>query len=81
MFSDQDDIWLSNKIEKTISNFLLFEEKYGKNTPLLIHADLIVVDKNLQTISNSFWDFVSFKASKVAISFSSIRDAAVSKDI
>lgn len=57
MFADQDDIWLSDKIEKTLKKMLLVEGKYGKNTPILIHTDLKVVDENLKTLSESFWKY------------------------
>lgn len=57
MFADQDDIWLSDKIEKTLKKMLLVEGKYGKNTPILIHTDLKVVDENLKTLSESFWRY------------------------
>lgn len=56
MFCDQDDIWLNNKIELTIEKMLLLEEE-SPITPLLVHTDLTVVDKDLQVISNSFLNY------------------------
>jgi glycosyltransferase involved in cell wall biosynthesis len=56
MFCDQDDIWLNNKIELTIKKMLLLEEE-SPSTPLLVHTDLTIVDKDLQVISNSFWNY------------------------
>jgi glycosyltransferase involved in cell wall biosynthesis len=56
MFCDQDDIWLNNKIELTIEKMLLLEKQYP-NKPLLVHTDLTVVDKDLQVISKSFWNY------------------------
>jgi glycosyltransferase involved in cell wall biosynthesis len=54
LFSDHDDIWIENKIEISLNkineNELLFPNK-----PILVHTDLIVVDKNLNIIDNSFW--------------------------
>lgn len=55
MFSDQDDIWLENKIEKTLSEMLKQEKKEIK--PYLIHTDLRVVDQNLNTLGNSFFSY------------------------
>ncbi len=56
MFCDQDDIWEHNKIEKTLNNMRLMEKKYG-NIPLLLHTDLEIVNKNLNTIDNSMWSY------------------------
>jgi len=57
MFADQDDIWLPEKIEKTMAAMLEAEKQYGANTPLLVHTDLKVVDANLQLIADSFWKY------------------------
>lgn len=54
MFCDQDDIWLENKIEKTLKKMLLNEKK---EMPTLIYTDLKVVDKNLNIIHDSFWKY------------------------
>ena len=55
MFSDADDVWLPNKIEKTLKLMRQQEERWGKNTPLLVHTDLQVVDGSLNLVSSSFW--------------------------
>ena len=57
LFSDGDDVWLPTKIEETLAVMQKNEALYGKETPLLIHTDLQVVDKNLQTLSPSFWHY------------------------
>lgn len=54
MFCDQDDVWLPTKIELTYEKITQFEKEYP-NKPILIHTDLMVVDKYLNVISNSFW--------------------------
>lgn len=54
---DQDDVWLENKLEITLNHIKSLEDKYSKNTPLLVHTDLKVVDENLNIISNSFFEF------------------------
>lgn len=54
-FCDQDDVWLPNKIELSLDKIKEMEEIYGKNIPLLVHTDLIVVDENLDIISQSFF--------------------------
>lgn len=53
-FCDQDDIWKTTKVEHTMCEMKRIEEKYGKDTPCLVHTDLEVVDRNLNTIAVSF---------------------------
>lgn len=48
MFSDQDDIWLKDKIEKSVKKI---EEKKSN----LVYSNLEVVDKDLNTIYKSYW--------------------------
>lgn len=55
MFCDQDDIWLPDKVEKTLSAIKTAEN--GGTTPVLVHTDLKVVDQSLNVISNSFFNF------------------------
>ncbi len=56
MFCDQDDVWESNKIEKSLKA-MIREESTHPYTPVLIHTDLQVVDDNLETIHESFMQF------------------------
>jgi glycosyltransferase involved in cell wall biosynthesis len=56
MFCDQDDIWNNNKIEKTLNKIQELECLY-KKIPLLIHTDLEIVNKKLDTINKSMWDY------------------------
>lgn len=51
MLADQDDLWLPEKIEKSI-------EKLKKENADLVFGDLEVVDQNLKTIYPSFGDFM-----------------------
>jgi glycosyltransferase involved in cell wall biosynthesis len=60
LFSDQDDVWLPDKIELTLKTMKESEIRY-KNKPLLIHSDLIVVNETLKTISNSYWSYHNVK--------------------
>ena len=52
MFSDQDDVWLPNKIKMTLGCAKKVEKKHSG--PILVHTDLTVTNKNLDVISNSF---------------------------
>ena len=53
MLSDQDDVWLDNKIELSINELLRLEKQYGKGTPILVFTDQKVVDEELNVISVS----------------------------
>lgn len=67
MFSDQDDIWIDNKVERTLNEMHKLESKYGTDTPLLVHTDLIVVDEKLNRIHNSFWAYSKLFPSKTSL--------------
>lgn len=51
MLADQDDVWLPEKIEKSV-------ETLERENADLVFGDLEVVDKNLKTIYPSFNDFM-----------------------
>lgn len=57
MFCDDDDIWLPDKIEKTLARMRELEARRGKNTPLLVHGDLEVVRDDLSVISPSLFKY------------------------
>lgn len=57
MFSDQDDVWLPEKINHTLQKMLNEEQKLSSEMPLLIHTDLQVVDVDLKLISESFFEY------------------------
>lgn len=57
MFSDQDDIWLPEKIALTLDKMRELEAAYGMKGPLLVHTDLQVVDANLKVLDRSFWNY------------------------
>lgn len=51
MLADQDDVWLPQKIEKSV-------EALEKEQAILVFGDLKVVDQNLKEIYSSFGDFM-----------------------
>lgn len=56
MFCDQDDVWLPEKIELFVQKMHEVEAQFA-NLPLVVHGDMIVVDKNLDSIHPSFWQY------------------------
>jgi glycosyltransferase involved in cell wall biosynthesis len=51
--SDQDDVWLPNKIETLIQQMLITEQTYP-NQPIIVHHDVFIVDKDLKNINKKF---------------------------
>ncbi len=54
-FSDQDDIWLSDKVSRTKQAMDELESRWGADAPLLVFTDARVVDDQLRTLHESFW--------------------------
>lgn len=52
LFCDQDDIWLPDKIQISVSEALRLPE----DNPILIVTDLIIVDQNLNKLKDSMWE-------------------------
>lgn len=52
MFCDQDDIWYSDKVSRTLELMQCIE--MDRKTPALVHTDLRVVDRNLNELAPSF---------------------------
>ena len=56
MFSDQDDIWLPNKIELTLKRMKELEND-DPNIPCLVYSDLYVVNEQLDIVDHSFFNY------------------------
>jgi len=54
MLCDQDDVWLPEKIEKSLAKIKDMEKEYGAAMPVLVHTNLTVVDDDLNVISQSY---------------------------
>lgn len=52
--SDQDDIWLPQKIRITLEKLLFVEKETGTELPILVHTDLYIADCEGQVVANSF---------------------------
>lgn len=66
MFSDQDDVWLSDKI--TISMYVMSRienrKLFKKKKPILLFNDALVVDENLNYMDRSFYKSNRLKVRK-----------------
>lgn len=58
MFSDQDDVWIENKIEIEISEIQRIE-KTSNDIPILVFTDMRVVNQHLEQIDKSFFHYTS----------------------
>ena len=67
MFCDQDDVWLPDKIERTLSAMRQAEQTYGKETPILVHTDLSVVDADLAVTHPSFREMSNLDFRRTAL--------------
>ncbi|MGN0165201.1 MAG: glycosyltransferase family 2 protein [Lachnospiraceae bacterium] len=70
MLSDQDDVWLPDKVKLSMLAMKKMENKYGKKTPLLVHSDLIVADENLNTMENSMFYRQNLKGTELTFASS-----------
>lgn len=57
MLSDQDDVWLPDKISRTLSKIKEMTAANGIETPLAVFTDLTVVTATLDMIDKSFWNY------------------------
>lgn len=64
MFCDQDDRWHSDKVSKTLEKMQEIEET---DTPCLVHTDLMVVDGELNKISDSFCKLSKLDGNRLAL--------------
>ncbi len=55
-FSDQDDVWLPDKLEISMATIRQVEQVHP-NQPVVVHTDLRVVDEHLNEVSPSFWAY------------------------
>lgn len=55
MFCDQDDVWMPEKIYKTLNQMKKAEKKFGCQKPIAVFTDAIVVDEKLNIQQASFY--------------------------
>lgn len=55
--SDQDDVWLPEKLRLSMGKLREMEQAHGASVPLLVFTDAEVVDDDLKTVAASFWRY------------------------
>ncbi|MEY8339214.1 glycosyltransferase family 2 protein [Lachnospiraceae bacterium 62-35] len=67
MLSDQDDVWLPEKVELLLRKMREMEERYGKEMPILVHSDMKVADEALETISGSYFRYQKISPERASL--------------
>lgn len=63
MFCDQDDVWLEDKIEKSLKRIQELEKAHS-GEPILVGSDCIMCGPNLEVINRSCWDHLRIEPKK-----------------
>lgn len=56
-FCDQDDVWIPEKLERSLKTMQRLEAAEGSERPILVFTDLAVVDQELKPIGSSLWAY------------------------
>jgi glycosyltransferase involved in cell wall biosynthesis len=64
-FSDQDDIWMPDKVSRTKQAMDELESRWGADTPLLVFTDARVVDDQLRILHESFWSHEKIEPDRI----------------
>lgn len=75
MFCDHDDVWLPNKVERTLQEMRNVENS-NADKPVVVFSDLRVVDSNLKEISSSFWVYNRIRPDRTSLSWLGVRCVA-----
>lgn len=68
MTCDHDDVWLPDKIERTLSAMKDLEAREGTQRPLLVHTDLTVVDGDKTVLAGSMFFEQQLDATRTSFS-------------
>lgn len=67
MYCDQDDVWLPDKIERTMDRMRELESRQGKDRPCLVHTELKVVDASLRPISSRLSEYQGIEPERLTL--------------
>lgn len=54
-FADQDDVWMDDKLERSMAKMRELEERWGRDAPLMVYTDAAVVDAELAPLDASLF--------------------------
>ncbi len=69
MFADHDDIWLPDKIARTLSEMANAEKSFSSTLPLLVFTDKLVADENMHVLSKSFLKYQNLNPLKTSLNY------------
>lgn len=69
MFADHDDVWLKDKVGKSLTAMNRAEAQYGTETPLLIFTDMHVVDEKLNPLANSYFNYQRLNPARTELNY------------
>lgn len=64
MFCDQDDVWFNTKVEITLNKMVEIEETH-KESPIIVHTDVTLVDVNMNILANSYWEDIHLDPNRI----------------
>ena len=67
MYADADDVWRPDKVARTFTALRAAEVRHGPGTPLLVHSDLAVVDRDLKPLHLSYWSYQNIDPSRAGL--------------
>lgn len=67
LYCDQDDVWLPDKIERTMDRMRELESRQGKDRPCLVHTELKVVDASLRPISSRLSEYQGIEPERLTL--------------
>lgn len=65
-FSDQDDVWVDDKLDRLVAGCQRLERQVGPGVPCAVFSDLRVVDERLQVRAASFFREINSRPDKIS---------------
>ena len=64
-FADQDDVWLADKLTRSMAKIRALEARHTTRRPLLVFTDLRVVDQALAITEDSLWKHLALRPAAI----------------